>query len=560
MKKTITVNLNGRIFNIDEDAYQLLDNYLRNLRFYFRNEEGSAEILADFEARIEELLSERVRLGYNVINIEDTEKIIAQMGRPDDFGEKDEDQQQEKRENYRREETEFIRKKFYRNPCDKMLGGVCSGIAAYFGWNVSILRIVFIILALLTVLWSILAYLVLWLVVPEARTAEQKLEMQGKPITLENIGKTVAAGIDDINRVATANNNGCMGFLAVIFKICLIALGCFIGFTVICFIIAMFLAILGFGNAFMPFMNIFYFNYPLQAVIATCLVVGIPLVAVIYALISYLFKLKPLHNGVKWAGLILWIAALIVLPFTGFRIDLNKLHDAHKCWNWKNSHNAEEIYGDGNVIDRTETLSPVHSIEINNSLFADIQIEQGDNSLVINGDANIVDKIDVREVDGKLILQTKDNHSIHYANPLTIKLKTSIPIKEIEAGGVSRINLTSSLQASEVELDVSGAAHLNVHGINTSHLEADADGAGEISIFGNAQFAKLNVSGVAKIFAYDLLADDVSAEAIGAGLIECSPLKTLKGKAIGVSRIVYKNNPVHTQKHILGLGKIEKEY
>ena len=71
MKKTLTVNLGGTVFHIDEDAYQLLDKYLSNLRIHFRQEEGSDEIMDDFEMRISELLNERVRLGYEVINSTD---------------------------------------------------------------------------------------------------------------------------------------------------------------------------------------------------------------------------------------------------------------------------------------------------------------------------------------------------------------------------------------------------------------------------------------------------------------------------------------------------------
>ena len=81
MKKTLTVNLGGTVFHIDEDAYQLLDKYLANLRIHFRKEEGSEEIMNDFEMRISELFNERVRLGYEVITIEHVEEVIKRMGK-----------------------------------------------------------------------------------------------------------------------------------------------------------------------------------------------------------------------------------------------------------------------------------------------------------------------------------------------------------------------------------------------------------------------------------------------------------------------------------------------
>ncbi|MDR0796093.1 MAG: PspC domain-containing protein, partial [Tannerella sp.] len=141
MKKTLNVNLNGRVFTIDEDAYNLLDNYLNSLRSYFRKEEGASEIITDFEARIEELFREKTRLGYEVITLENVEEVIARVGKPADFEEKDEQDE----ERAAASEPAKGKKRFYRNMDDKLIGGVCSGIAAYFGWNVVAIRILFII-------------------------------------------------------------------------------------------------------------------------------------------------------------------------------------------------------------------------------------------------------------------------------------------------------------------------------------------------------------------------------------------------------------------------------
>ena len=93
MKKTLTVNLGGTVFHIDEDAYQLLDKYLANLRIHFRKEEGSEEIMNDFEMRISELFNERVRLGYEVITIEHVEEVIKRMGMPEELFDGGEDKE-----------------------------------------------------------------------------------------------------------------------------------------------------------------------------------------------------------------------------------------------------------------------------------------------------------------------------------------------------------------------------------------------------------------------------------------------------------------------------------
>ena len=85
MKKTLTVNLGGTVYHIDEDAYKLLDTYLSNLRIHFCREEGAEEIVHDMELRISELFTDRLRDGKQVITIEDVEEIIAQMGKPEDL-------------------------------------------------------------------------------------------------------------------------------------------------------------------------------------------------------------------------------------------------------------------------------------------------------------------------------------------------------------------------------------------------------------------------------------------------------------------------------------------
>ena len=136
MKKTLTVNLGGTVFHIDEDAYQLLDKYLANLRIHFRKEEGSEEIMNDFEMRISELFNERVRLGYEVITIEHVEEVIKRMGKPEELfeGEEEKEYKEEARtQAFQEEEIPRGPKKLMRDPDNRVLGGVAGGIAAYIG-------------------------------------------------------------------------------------------------------------------------------------------------------------------------------------------------------------------------------------------------------------------------------------------------------------------------------------------------------------------------------------------------------------------------------------------
>ena len=145
MKKTLTVNLGGTVFHIDEDAYQLLDKYLTNLRLHFNKEEGSDEIMNDFEMRISELFNERIRLGYEVITIEHVEVVIKRMGKPEDLFENENIQEENKNQNTSNKENEG-KKRLMRDPDNKLYGGVAGGIAAYMGWGTTAVRLAMILL------------------------------------------------------------------------------------------------------------------------------------------------------------------------------------------------------------------------------------------------------------------------------------------------------------------------------------------------------------------------------------------------------------------------------
>ena len=193
MKKTLTINLGGTVYHIDEDAYHLLDNYLANLRIHFHREEGAEEIVHDMELRISELFTDRLNEGKQVITIEDVEEIIARMGKPEDIsGEENEETFGPERQ------KGTAARRLFRNPDNKVLGGVASGLAAYMGWDVTAVRIILLIFAFF-VRGMILVYIIAWIIIPTARTAPEKLAMKGIAINVENIGKTVTDGFEKVN-------------------------------------------------------------------------------------------------------------------------------------------------------------------------------------------------------------------------------------------------------------------------------------------------------------------------------------------------------------------------
>lgn len=192
MKITVSINLGGYSFNIDEDAYTELKMYLKNLELHFSGEESSSEILSDIETRMAELFRSKITGYKQVINIEDVRQVISVLGTPEDISDNDEPSSRETFSS-----TRYHR--MYRDPDHRMIGGVCSGMGAYWRIDPLVLRIIFIAFAFAGGL-GILVYLILYVVLPEARTTAQKIEMKGNPVNIHNIKNSVKKEFDSVRK------------------------------------------------------------------------------------------------------------------------------------------------------------------------------------------------------------------------------------------------------------------------------------------------------------------------------------------------------------------------
>ncbi|MGE0090848.1 MAG: PspC domain-containing protein, partial [Bacteroidales bacterium] len=191
---TVTINLGGFIFHIDDDAYQILHSYLIAIERQFANETDSKEIISDIESRLAELFTETLGNKKDVISKDDVAKVIAIMGEPHDFSVEDEQDNQSKRKNMTNYQTT---KRLYRDLENRILGGVCGGLGAYFNADPLLFRILFIII-FFGLGSGLIIYIILWIAIPEARTTAQKLEMRGEPITIENIKKAVREEFENV--------------------------------------------------------------------------------------------------------------------------------------------------------------------------------------------------------------------------------------------------------------------------------------------------------------------------------------------------------------------------
>lgn len=193
MKKTLTANISGTVFHIEEDAYDTLQRYLGGIRGQFAGTDGRDEIMADIEARIAELLTERLDGRRQVVSLADVEHVMAIMGRPEDFaeGEVNEPDTQEQATQEARG-----RKRFFRDDDDKWVGGVLGGLGAYIGMDPLWLRVAMIVLVWASVGVLIPMYILLWILVPKAQSSADRLQMRGEAVTVENIKRVVEEGAE----------------------------------------------------------------------------------------------------------------------------------------------------------------------------------------------------------------------------------------------------------------------------------------------------------------------------------------------------------------------------
>lgn len=361
MNKTININLGGIFFHIDELAYQKLRLYLDAIRRSLSDDpQGRDEILNDIELRIGELLSERIKDVRQVVNETDIDEITKIMGKPEDYLVDEEIFEDEP--SFRKNTSS---KKLYRDTEDKFLGGVCSGMAHYVGIDVIWMRLLWLILFFFFGT-GILIYILLWILVPQASTTAEKLQMKGEPVNISNIEKKireefqevsekVKEGVNDVTeKVKNADfkknvggnaRSGLEEIIETLGKILLTILkvfGKFIGaliifiasVTLIALIIGAFswgsFEMLGFSEDFVHYPP-FFFDSVLPAwllVIFAFFAISIPFVVLFMLGLKIISSnVKSFSTTTKLSLLGVWIVALLGLGFAGINFATQTAYD-----------------------------------------------------------------------------------------------------------------------------------------------------------------------------------------------------------------------------------------
>lgn len=361
MKKNISINIFGTIYAIDEDAYQLLDNYINGMKKYFSNKEGGEEIADDIEHRVAELLWEEKEKGMEAVNIETVRTIINKIGNAAEIDANGDGQTNDNAygtagSGYSNQDSidydnmttiERIKaymktRRLYRNGKNKVLGGVCSGLAEYFGgYEVTLWRLAVLVITLIF-MWADFAgllipmiYVALWVIVPEAKTHEDWLRMKGEEVNAENIKNQIMDEVEQSQKGTECNRSnsrgGCLKLILIAFLLVLLMplIGTLFGLIVAT--VAMLLT--GIGLITFPwheldpnFTTIFNVSgiEPLiwMILISGIIAIGLPIFAIIRRIWS---KGKSMGRSTKVSMIVVWILALATLItsfiFTGAKID-----------------------------------------------------------------------------------------------------------------------------------------------------------------------------------------------------------------------------------------------
>ena len=313
MNKTVSISLAGFSFIIEEQAYEKLNKYLQALRNSLEKDEAD-EVMYDIEIRISEIFRENLD-KREVVNSDDVEKVIAQLGTPEAIeGQSEENAGQETSQ-------EKTKKELFRDMKRGKIAGVCAGLAQYFGMDISLMRIIWILVFIFSVGFvSVVAYVILWVVVPEAETASDFLKMQGRPINFDSLkeaGQRVSSFYNENKTEIAKTGVGIWNVVRVVLGGIAILITIKILVSLVCFILV-FLGVWDF-QLFGRYQDLeefnFFFNtdentrYAFMAIV----IIGILIPAIVFMALS--IKLFSPKTKIRYAGFLVGTLFALLMIF-----------------------------------------------------------------------------------------------------------------------------------------------------------------------------------------------------------------------------------------------------
>ena len=544
MKTSININLFGTLYAIDEDAHQLLSQYLDNMKSYFSKQEGGDEISDDIEHRVAELFWELKQAGNESITIEQVRSIIQEIGNPEEMGGQEtratssdsnanaaeqgttgqnatgQDGHLGANEAASRVKSWMNQRRYFRDPQDKLVGGVLSGIAHYFGNSDPIIwRLLFVVLTIFGLALPIIPiYLLLWLCAPEAKTAEDRLRMKGMEVNPENIRSQVL-GYDEPSTNAQQNNNGCLGsftgLMAVCFKILLFLMAIPILFVIAIVVFALLAALFGmlaglFGMATGITAGgtslIASIIGPEKWTILALLLAALAFIALfIYMIYSFFHRDR---NPVSTLTYIILLALMILAALVGWT-SVNRLSQKWHDVDWGTVINGfdqdddDEWANNGNAVycDSIYTVSDFNQVEIQS--IGQVIYRKGDScSVRVKANDYLMKHVIVEEEDGKLLITQDDQlgNKSRIGN-LNLKVYVTAPyITDLKMRGIGKVDIEGNIEQEQpINVELEGIGKIDIDKVTCPKLHVVNKGAGKVDIEAYVDSLIVSNKGIGKI-------------------------------------------------------------
>lgn len=582
MKKTISINLNGIQFIVDEDAYNRLDKYLSSLKKHFSDFEDSSEIVEDIEGRIAEIFSEKIQGIKKVINLSEVEEVISAMGEANQFEEENENNGPSKK-NSNKPNTD---KKLMRDKDNQKVAGVAAGLAAYFGTDPLLFRLLFAVPLVLGIAdfpggealsnLSITIYILLWMLLPEAKTITDKMAMRGEPITIDQIEKTVknkwtgtniAKVVDEnlLGKSTNVTNKPIQSIKPVksknFFESVSLTIGGVIrfmgplivkafGFCITVTAVLIFSVIIG-AYIFSIINTGYIFDYfelgsvfkPIEFyLLATggLIVAGVPLILLSTLGESITAMQNKFKAGVFYGLITVWIITISALVSSS----LYFYNKAEVLIEEYNSNINQTMTNSEIKIKSFSRLTASGGIKINH-------IDSEENKIILKGAQRDIDTVDISQSEDSLNIDLNNRMLKDWISLFRkrggIEIDIYSPSKSFESidlNGATDMNF-DQIEVDSLELWLNGASKLTGEVISKD-LKVDSNGASIIRLNGSATTISLTLNGASKAILQTLQTQNAIIELNGASNAEMSISESVSGFITGAGMLEITGNPKNT--------------
>ncbi len=545
MNKTISVNIGGLVFNLEEDGFAKLNDYLNSLKEHFGSISYGAEVISDIETRIAEQFSTKISGNtQRAIATPEVDEVLKSIGSVEDFSEP-------AAHTKSHTENKATAKKLYRNMDDVIVAGVASGIAAYFNIDTTLVRVVFAV----TVLaggWGILLYILLWLILPEAKTTGQKLEMKGSPVTIKQLEQTAKEKISEVK--ASGAGKKITRFISLVIKVFVRFILGIIGFGLtLGAVVATFALTFGAANVLFnrnspyvdfPLASIFHGAEYFFAVLLVYVTVIIPLTFLALGGITLIRMKKPPLNGLLASVLaIVWVVAAIG---TGV-FAINKTPSIQAT--------AREYQG--NVETRTVNVSNFTKIDASSAYHVNISSGK-EYKVEVTGHAKDLELSRQDVENDTLILDRKSRFCIFcFSSGIDVNITTP-NLGSIEGSGAVSYTV-GSFTGTNFNIDLSGASRADISKLTVSDIKIIMSGASRATLAGSAKTLTADLSGASRLEGFDFKVADAIVEGSGASRMEINATDTLSADISGATTIFYRGNPKITKEETSGSSRLRPE-